>query len=47
MLMLLCIQVVQINDNESDWREKKRNNFLMQTSQKKCELAMKAKKFNS
>jgi hypothetical protein len=47
MLMLLCIQVVQINDNEYDWKEKKINNFVMQTSQKKCELAMKAKNLNS
>ncbi len=44
--MLFCIQVVQINDNESDRREKKIN-ILMQTSQKKCELAMKAKNLNS
>jgi hypothetical protein len=24
MLVLLCVQVVQINNNESSWREKKK-----------------------
>jgi len=38
MLILLCIQVVQINDNESDGKEKKINNFLMQTREPKFGL---------
>jgi hypothetical protein len=47
MLVLLCIQVVQINNNESNWiRKEKKNNFLLQTNKKKCELATKAKNFN-
>jgi hypothetical protein len=31
MLMSICIQVVQTNNNESNWRERK-HNFLMYTS---------------
>jgi hypothetical protein len=31
MLVLFCVQVVQTNNNESNWREKqKKKNFLMQ-----------------
>jgi len=44
MLMLLCIQVVQINNNEYDWKEKKINIFLMQTSQKKKWTCHESKK---
>jgi hypothetical protein len=37
MLVLLCVQVVQINNNESNWKEK-RKKILVQTTNI-CELA--------
>jgi hypothetical protein len=33
MLMSICIQVVQTNNNESNWRERKQD-FLMYTSKR-------------
>jgi len=27
MLMLLCVQIVQTNNNESNWKEKKETTF--------------------
>jgi hypothetical protein len=42
MLVLLCVQVVQIDKNESGLKEKK-NNFLMQTSKRYASLPKKQK----
>jgi hypothetical protein len=39
MLVLLCVQVVQTNNNEFNWREKK-NIFLLQTKDMwACQIA--------
>jgi hypothetical protein len=45
MFMLFCVQVVQTNNNEFSWREKKKQ--LSSANNKKiCKLVKKAKKFN-
>jgi hypothetical protein len=49
MLVLLCVQVVQINNNESNWREKKKQLFSVD-KQKNTNLQskqLKKKKKNS
>jgi hypothetical protein len=45
MVVLFCVQVVQINNNEPSWKEKKRknNNFLMETSKRYANLQIKQK----
>jgi hypothetical protein len=35
MLVLLCIQIVQTNNNESNWREKKKKQLSSANKQKK------------
>jgi len=45
MLVLLCVQVVQINYNESNWKEKKKQLFNV-TKQKICKLVKKTKNLN-
>jgi hypothetical protein len=48
MLVLFCIQIVQTNINESNWREKKNKQLFNANEQKrKCELAKKVENFNS
>jgi hypothetical protein len=44
MLVLFCVQVVQINNNKSNWREKKKTQLSNVDKQKICELAKKQKK---
>jgi hypothetical protein len=46
MLVLFCVQIVQTNNNESSWIEKKRKNISSVNKQKICELAKKAKNLN-
>jgi uncharacterized tellurite resistance protein B-like protein len=36
--MLLCIQVVQIDNNESSWKKKRKQEFSSASKQKICEL---------
>jgi hypothetical protein len=43
MLVLPCVQVVQINNNESSWREKKKQ-FYSGDKQKIRKLVKKSKK---
>jgi len=38
--MLVCVHVVQTNNNESNWRKKKKTNFYCKQT-KKCELVKK------
>jgi hypothetical protein len=45
MFVLLCVQVVQTNNNESNWGEKKKQ-LSSVNKQKICKLAKKAKKKN-
>jgi hypothetical protein len=45
MLVLLCVQVVQINNNEFSWREEKKQ-LSHVDKQKICKLAKKVKKIN-
>jgi hypothetical protein len=45
MLVLLCVQVVQTNNNESNWREKKKQLFIV-NKQKRCKFAKKTKNKN-
>jgi hypothetical protein len=45
MLVLLCVQIVQTNNNESSWRKKKKQLYSA-NKQKICELAKKTKKIN-
>jgi hypothetical protein len=42
--MLLCVQIVQTNYNESSWKEKKKQ-LSNVTKQKICELAKNNKNF--
>jgi len=42
MLVLFCVQVVQTNNNESSWKEKKQ--LSNANKQKICKFAKKAKK---
>jgi hypothetical protein len=42
MLMLICVQVVQTNNNESNWKKKKKNYNV--DKQNICQLAKKTKK---
>jgi hypothetical protein len=44
MLVLLWVQIVQINNNESNWRKRKKQQLFIIDKQKICELAKKAKK---
>jgi hypothetical protein len=39
--MLLCIQVVQIDNNEPSWKKKKKQQFYSASKQKICELVKK------
>jgi len=42
ILMLFCVQVVQISNNEYSWREEKKNsNFILQTSKRYVSLPRK------
>jgi hypothetical protein len=43
--VLLCIQVVPTNKNESSWRKKAKKNLSNVNKQKICELAKKAEFF--
>ncbi len=43
MFVLFCVQVVQIYNNESSWREKKKH-LSSANKQNICKLAKKAKK---
>jgi len=45
MLILLCVQIVQINNNESNWKQKKKQ-VPNVDKQKTCELANIVKIFN-
>jgi hypothetical protein len=45
MLVLFCVQIVQTKNNESSWREKKKQ-LSNANKQKICELAKKAENFN-
>jgi hypothetical protein len=45
MLVLLCVQVVQTNNNESSWRGKKKQHSNV-NKQKICKLAKKVENFN-
>jgi len=48
MSVLLCIQIVQTNNNESNWREKTNKQLFDASKPKKEEeFAKKTKKFNS
>jgi hypothetical protein len=39
MLVLFCVQVMQTNNNESNWRKKEKNNiFLVYTSKRFANL---------
>jgi hypothetical protein len=44
MLVLLCVQDVQTNNNESDWKKKK--NIYIENKQKIYELAKETENFN-
>jgi hypothetical protein len=46
MLMLFCVQIVQIKNNESSWKEKKKQQASNANKQKRCELANILKKIN-
>jgi hypothetical protein len=57
MLVFFCVQVVQTNKNESNWRkkkkqlsnvdkQKKKKQLSTANKQKICRLAMKAKNLN-
>jgi hypothetical protein len=41
IVMLLCIQVVQIDNNEPSWKKKKKQQFYSASKQKICELVKK------
>jgi hypothetical protein len=41
MLVLFCVQIVQTNNNESNWKEKRKQ--LSIVDKQICELAKKAK----
>jgi hypothetical protein len=45
MLMLLCVQIVQTNNNKSNWREKKRKLFTID-KKKYVNLSRKKKILN-
>jgi hypothetical protein len=45
MLVFLCVQIVQTNNNESSWRKKKKELYNA-NKQKICELAKKTKKIS-
>jgi hypothetical protein len=45
MLVLLCVQIMQISNNESSWSEKK-NQLSSEDKQKICKLAKKGKNIN-
>jgi hypothetical protein len=42
MLMLLCVQIVQINNNESSWKKKEKKNYN-ETSKRYVNLSRKQK----
>jgi hypothetical protein len=44
MLVLICVQIVQTNNNESNW--KKRQQHFIVDKHKLYKLAKKAKQFN-
>jgi len=46
MLVLLCVQVVQTNNNGSSWREKKRQQLSSANKQMICKIAMKVENLN-
>jgi hypothetical protein len=46
MLVLLCVQVVQTNNNESSWRQKKKQQLFNVNKQKICELARNIENIN-
>jgi hypothetical protein len=45
MLVLFCVQIVQTNNNDSSWIEKKKQLFSV-NKQMICELGKKAKNLN-
>jgi hypothetical protein len=43
MLMLLCIQIVQTNNNESNWRQKKNKQFSNANKPNKIKMNLSRK----
>jgi len=43
MLVFFCVQLVQTNNNESNWREKKKKHFLVYTGKRYVDLPKKKK----